>query len=126
MESIRGKDIYIIQDVENRYPVNFTDGDVRESLSVNDHLMTIFVTIDMAKRAETGHITLVLPCYPYSCVSTRQREGLTASRVGRIWKILTWIVSSPGYSFMRHRQFLWQAQAGKPSRKLSDYTLSLK
>jgi ribose-phosphate pyrophosphokinase len=84
LESIRGRDIYIIQDVENHYPVNFNEGDEKRVLSVNDHLMTVFVTVDAAKQAGAGRITLVLPAYPYSRQhKAKGREGLTASRVGK-------------------------------------------
>ncbi|MDR1420104.1 MAG: ribose-phosphate diphosphokinase [Treponema sp.] len=84
LESIRGKDIFIIQDVENHYPVQFNGGDVKKTLSVNDHLMTIFVTVDAAKQAGAGRITLVLPGYPYARQhKAKGREGLTASRVGK-------------------------------------------
>ncbi|MDR1287367.1 MAG: ribose-phosphate diphosphokinase [Treponema sp.] len=84
LESIRGKDIFIIQDVENHYPVNFNGGDAKKTLSVNDHLMTVFVTVDAAKQAGAGRITLVLPGYPYARQhKAKGREGLTASRVGK-------------------------------------------
>ncbi|MDR1863588.1 MAG: ribose-phosphate diphosphokinase [Treponema sp.] len=89
LESIRGKDIYIVQDVENHYPVNFNDGAVKRTLSVNDHLMTIFVTVDAAKQAGAEQVTLVLPIYPYSRQhKAKGREGLTASRVGKILEFL--------------------------------------
>ncbi|MDR1099892.1 MAG: ribose-phosphate diphosphokinase [Treponema sp.] len=85
LESIRGKDIYIIQDVENHYPVNFSGGEVKKVLSVNDHLMTVFVTVDAAKQAGAKQITLVLPNFPYARQhKAKGREGLTASRVGKI------------------------------------------
>jgi ribose-phosphate pyrophosphokinase len=87
-ESIRGKDVYIFQDVENRYPVKFSDGDVN-NLSINDHLMTIFVTVDAAKRAGAERITLVIPNYPYARQhKAKGREGLTASRIGKIFESL--------------------------------------
>jgi ribose-phosphate pyrophosphokinase len=89
LESIRGKDIYIVQDVENRYPVNFSGGDVQKALSVNDHLMTVFVTVDAAMQAGAGRITLVLPSFPYARQhKAKGREGLTASRVGKILESL--------------------------------------
>jgi ribose-phosphate pyrophosphokinase len=85
LESIRGKDIYIIQDVENHYPVNFSGGEVKKTLSVNDHLMTVFVTVDAAKQAGAERITLVLPVFPYARQhKAKGREGLTGSRVGKI------------------------------------------
>jgi ribose-phosphate pyrophosphokinase len=84
LESIRGKDIYIIQDVENHYPVNFSGGEKRV-LSVNDHLMTVFVTVDAARYAGAERIILVLPNFPYARQhKAKGREGLTASRVGKI------------------------------------------
>jgi ribose-phosphate pyrophosphokinase len=89
MESIRGKDIYIVQDVENHYPVSFNGGATKKVLSVNDHLMTIFVTVDAARQAGAERVTLVAPVYPYSRQHINKgREGLTAGRVGRILESL--------------------------------------
>jgi ribose-phosphate pyrophosphokinase len=89
LESIRGKDIYIIQDPENHYPVNFNNGSLSKSLSVNDHLMTILVTVDAVKQAGAGRITLVIPSYPYSRQHRKKgREGITATRVGMIFENL--------------------------------------
>ncbi|MDR2376755.1 MAG: ribose-phosphate diphosphokinase [Treponema sp.] len=89
LESVRGKDIYIIQDVENHYPVNFNDGSEKKILSVNDHLMTVLVTVDAARQAGAGQVTAVLPNYPYARQhKTKGREGLTASRVGKILEYL--------------------------------------
>ena len=87
-ESIRGKDVYIFQDVENHYPVNFS-GEVVNNLTTNDHLMTIIVTVDAAKQAGAERITLVIPNYPYSRQhKAKGREGLTASRIGKIFESL--------------------------------------
>jgi ribose-phosphate pyrophosphokinase len=89
LESIRGKDIYIIQDVENHYPVSFNGGDIKMVLSVNDHLMTIFVTVEAARQAGAERVTLVAPVYPYARQHINKgREGLTAGRVGRILESL--------------------------------------
>ncbi|MDR1325173.1 MAG: ribose-phosphate diphosphokinase [Treponema sp.] len=89
MESIRGKDVYLVQDVENRYPVNFNDGETQKVFSVNDHLMTIFVTVDAIKQAGAEQVTLVAPTYPYSRQHKKKgREGLTASRVGKMLEFL--------------------------------------
>jgi len=87
-ESIRGKDVYIFQDVENRYPVKFS-GDQFYKLSINDHLMTIMVTVDAACQAGAERITLVIPNYPYSRQhKAKGREALSASRIGRIFESL--------------------------------------
>ena len=87
-ESIRGKDVYIFQDVENHYPVNFSGG-FKKVLSINDHLMTILVTIDAARYAGANRITLVCPNYPYARQhKSKGREGLTASRIGKIFESL--------------------------------------
>jgi ribose-phosphate pyrophosphokinase len=84
MESIRGKDVYIFQDVENHYPVTFSSGMIG-NLSINDHLMTIYVTVDAAKQAGAERITLVIPNYPYARQhKAKGREGITASRIGKI------------------------------------------
>ena len=87
-ESIRGKDVYIFQDVENRYPVRFSNGQT-VNLSINDHLMTIMVTVDAACQAGAERITLVIPNYPYARQhKAKGREGLAASRIGRIFESL--------------------------------------
>jgi ribose-phosphate pyrophosphokinase len=87
-ESIRGKDVYIFQDVENRYPVNFS-GEEKKKLTINDHLMTIFVTVDAAMQAGAQRITLVVPNYPYARQhKTKGREALTAGRIGKIFESL--------------------------------------
>jgi ribose-phosphate pyrophosphokinase len=88
-ESIRGKDVYIFQDVENHYPVYFSGGDVKKALSINDHLMTVFVTIDAARQAGAQRVTLVIPNYPYARQhKAKGREGLTAGRIGKIFESL--------------------------------------
>ena len=88
-ESVRGKDVYIFQDVENRYPVRFSGSEEGRKLSINDHLMTLFVTIDAARQAAAQRITLVIPNYPYARQhKAKGREGLTASRVGKIFESL--------------------------------------
>ncbi|MDR2784910.1 MAG: ribose-phosphate diphosphokinase [Treponema sp.] len=87
LESIRGKDVYIIQDVENHYPVKFNDDTLNKSLSVNDHLMTVLVTVDAVKQAGADRITLVVPIYPYSRQHRKKgREGVTATRAGLIFE----------------------------------------
>jgi len=87
-ESIRGKDVYIFQDVENHYPLNFS-GCENKALSINDHLMTLFVTIDAARNSGAQRIILVIPNYPYARQhKVKGREGLTAGRIGRIFEQL--------------------------------------
>jgi ribose-phosphate pyrophosphokinase len=89
LESVRGRDLFIVQDVENHYPLQFNDGKTSAVMTVNDHLMTTLVTIDAAKQAGAEQITLVLPVYPYSRQHKKKgREGLTASRVGKIFETL--------------------------------------
>ena len=86
-ESIRGKDIYIFQDVENHYPLSFSGCENGKILSINDHLMTLFVTIDAARNAGAQRITLVIPNYPYARQhKVKGREGLTAGRIGNIFE----------------------------------------
>jgi ribose-phosphate pyrophosphokinase len=85
LESVRGKDVYIVQDVENRNPVSFNGGSASRTLSINDHLLCLLVTIDAVKQAGAQSIAAVLPVYPYSRQHKKKtREGVTASRVGNI------------------------------------------
>jgi ribose-phosphate pyrophosphokinase len=88
LDSVRGKDIYIVEDTENRHELRFHGG-LSRALSVNDHLMAIFVTVDAVKQAGARRVTLALPNYPYSRQHKRKgREGLTASRIGLIFESL--------------------------------------
>jgi ribose-phosphate pyrophosphokinase len=85
LESIRGRDVYVFQDVENRYPLPFNEGTADVVCSVNDHLMNLFVTIDAIQQAGAGSIIAVLPVYPYARQHKKKgREGVTSSRIGNI------------------------------------------
>jgi ribose-phosphate pyrophosphokinase len=87
LESIRGQDVYIFQDIENHAPLALNDGKNTATLSVNDHLMTLLVTIDTVRQAGASNITLVIPVYPYSRQHKKKsREGLTASLLGHIFE----------------------------------------
>jgi ribose-phosphate pyrophosphokinase len=85
LDSVRGKDLYIFQDVENHQSIAFNDGSVHRHLSVNDHLFSLLVTVDAAVQAGAERVNLVLPAYPYSRQHKKKgREGLTAARVGQM------------------------------------------
>ena len=85
MRTVRGLDIYIVQDVANETPVRL--GDERRVLSVNDHLMTLLTAADAAHHAGARRISMVLPSYPYSRQHKKKgREGLTASMLGRMFE----------------------------------------
>ncbi len=84
LSSIKGMDVFIIQDVENHYPLEFDKDNGKHVLSVNDHLFILFVTMDAARQAGAASITLVLPTYPYSRQHKKKgREALTASWFGK-------------------------------------------
>ena len=90
LETIRGKDVYIFQDVENHEEILMNDGKNKCRFSVNDHVMCLLVTIDAVRMAGAGSITLVLPAYPYARQHKRKgREGLTASLLGHIYEMQT-------------------------------------
>ncbi len=85
LQSVRGMDIYVFQDVENHYPLGFHNTPERYVLSVNDHVMCLLVSIDAALQAGANSVTVVLPSYPYARQhKKRSREGLTAARLGQI------------------------------------------
>ncbi len=87
LDCIRGKDVYIFQDVENHQILTLNNGKNRQSLSVNDHIMSLLVTIDAVRQAGAGRITLVVPVYPYSRQHKKKgREGLTSSLIGKIYE----------------------------------------
>lgn len=86
---IRGKDVYIFQDVANQQILSLNGGTIKQRMSVNDHMMSLLVTIDAAQRAGAANVTLVLPVYPYSRQDKKKgREGLTASLLGHIYENL--------------------------------------
>ena len=86
-ECIRGKDVYLFQDVENHQPLKLNGGKNTQVLSVNDHIMSMLVTIDAVHQAGADSITLVVPVYPYSRQHKKKgREGLTASLLGHIYE----------------------------------------
>lgn len=87
LHSVRGLDIYIVQDAANEEPVRLYDEE--RTLSVNDHLMALITAVDTAHQAGARRISLVLPCYPYSRQHKKKgREGLTASRLGHIFETI--------------------------------------
>jgi ribose-phosphate pyrophosphokinase len=89
LKSVRGKNIFIIQDVENHYPLKFNDGTLTKTLTVNDHLIMIYVTVDAVKQAGARSVTVVVPAYPYARQHKRKgREGVTANRIGRVLESL--------------------------------------
>lgn len=88
-ESIRGKQVYIFQDVENHEVIALNGGKNKLSLSVNDHLMCLLNTIDAVRQAGAETITLVVPVYPYSRQHKKKsREGLTAAMLGHVYEML--------------------------------------
>ncbi len=89
LDCIRGKDVFVFQDVENHQILDMNEGKNRLSLSINDHIMSLLVTIDAVRHAGAARITLVLPVYPYSRQHKKKgREGLTASLLGHLYESL--------------------------------------
>jgi ribose-phosphate pyrophosphokinase len=85
LTSVRNTDIYVVQDVANRYPLQFQKADEPQVLSINDHLLCLFVTIDAALQAGAQQVTVVLPTYPYARQHKKKgRESLTAARIGQM------------------------------------------
>lgn len=85
LSSVRNTDVYVVQDAANRYPLQFQKGDTPRTLSVNDHIMCLLVTVDAAMQAGAMQVTVVLPTYPYSRQhKKRGRESLSAARIGQI------------------------------------------
>lgn len=89
LDCVRGKDVFIFQDVENHQILELNEGKNKMSLSVNDHIMSLLVTIDAVRHAGANKISLVLPVYPYSRQHKKKgREGLTASLLGHLFESL--------------------------------------
>jgi len=85
LTSVRNTEIYVVQDVANRYPLQFQNGDAPQTLSVNDHIFCLLVTVDAALQAGALQVTVVLPTFPYSRQHKKKgRESLSAARLGQI------------------------------------------
>lgn len=79
-DPVRGLSVYIIHDVSNMSPIKVAGFDEPRPISVNDHLMFLFTTIDAVRLAGAASITLVLPTYPYARQHKKSgREALTAA-----------------------------------------------
>ncbi len=73
-ESIRGADVYIIQDVENS----------ANGCSVDENLRALKTAIDAAWRSDANYITTIIPVFPYARQDKQKgREGITAAAVAR-------------------------------------------
>ncbi len=84
LNSVRGVDVYIVQDVENHDPLTFYNDECSYSLSVNDHVLLLFATIDAVLQASARSVTVVVPTYPFSRQHRKKgREALMASWFGR-------------------------------------------
>ncbi len=89
LTSVRNSDVYVVQDVSNRYPLQFQETDVPKPLSVNDHILCLLVTVDAALQAGAEQVTVVLPTFPYSRQHKKKgRESLSAARIGQILEYL--------------------------------------
>jgi ribose-phosphate pyrophosphokinase len=75
-ESIRGKDVFIFQDVENHY----------NRRSVDDNLRALYTVIGTCRRCDANYITAVIPSFPYARQDKQwAREDITAARVA--WEL---------------------------------------
>jgi ribose-phosphate pyrophosphokinase len=89
LDCIRGKDVFIFQDAENHQEISLNDDKNKLHFSINDHIMSLLVTIDAVRHAGASRITLVLPVFPYSRQHKKKgREGLTASLLGHLYESL--------------------------------------
>ena len=78
-ESVRGKDIYIIQGGSGR---------------VNDNLMELLITISACKTASAKKVTVVLPLFPYS-----RQSDLPYNKVGAPLAKAPLRINKGGYTF---------------------------
>ncbi|MGN0906905.1 MAG: ribose-phosphate diphosphokinase [Bullifex sp.] len=84
IDPVRGLNVYIIYDVSNPAPIKVAGLENPQPLSINDHLMFLFTTVDAVRLAGAASITLVLPTYPYARQHKKAgREALTASLFAR-------------------------------------------
>jgi len=73
-ESIRGSDVYIIQDVENSVL----------PYSVNDNYLSLETAIKSVKRSQPKYITPIIPVFPYARQDKSPgREGINAKLIAK-------------------------------------------
>ena len=84
IDPVRGLNVYVIHDVSNTAPIKVAGLDEPQVISVNDHLMFLFTTVNALTNAGAASITLVLPTYPYARQHKKaSREALTAAMFAR-------------------------------------------
>lgn len=89
IDPVRGLNIYIVHDVSNLAPIKVAGQEEGKPLSVNDHLMFLFTTINAVKLAGAVSVTLVLPTYPYARQHKKAgREALTAAMFANFCEVL--------------------------------------
>lgn len=71
-ESVRGKDVYIVQSACSKPQNGSSNGS-----SLNDGLMELLITISACKTASAKRVTAVLPLFPYS-----RQSDLPYNKVG--------------------------------------------
>jgi len=75
-ESVRGKDVFVIQDVENHY----------NGMSVDQNLRALYTVLGACKRCDANYVTAVIPSFPYGRQDKQWgREDISASRVA--WEL---------------------------------------
>jgi ribose-phosphate pyrophosphokinase len=75
-ESVRGKDVFVIQDVENHY----------NGKSVDENLRALYSVLGACKRCDANYVTAVIPSFPYSRQDKQWgREDISAARVA--WEL---------------------------------------
>lgn len=74
LDSIRGLDIYIIQDVANK----------ELPYSIDENIMSLKTAIDAARRSDATYVTVILPAFPYARQDKAiSRECITAALVAK-------------------------------------------
>ncbi len=75
-ESVRGKDVFVIQDVENHF----------NGKSVDENLRALYTVLGACKRCDANYVTAVIPSYPYARQDKQWgREDISAARVA--WEL---------------------------------------
>lgn len=75
-ESVRGKDVFVIQDVENHY----------DGKSVDQNLRALYTVLGACQRCDANYVTAVIPTFPYSRQDNQWgREDITAARIA--WEL---------------------------------------
>lgn len=113
-DSIRGKDVYIVQSFGVGHPPSPEDGHGGKGDTVNDYFIELCIMISACKTGSAQRVTAVLPLFPYS-----RQPDLPYTKAGAPLKSRPSVVPSP-LGVQQHQQS--GSNGGAGGVPTNDYT----